>query len=210
MTRAVALLLMMSCGQGAKPVPRAPLSLVEGGPFEGEITLSVTAANTPPHTLVIVLKGTRMRYGMTDVAHLGFDYAIIDASSKQLTFVNNTTKVAMITPMVHEGTQPAIKSTVERTGQTGVVAGYACEVWNIRTESEHTEACVAPGLAFPDFGSPREGWMKEVEGFPLRSVTTDSTGKETHRLEATKIDKKPLDAAQFAPPPGYQTVNSSH
>jgi hypothetical protein len=39
--------------------------------------------------------------------------------------------------------------------------------------------------------------------FPMLSVQTDLSGKETTKLEVTKITKKPLDAAMFEIPKGY-------
>jgi hypothetical protein len=39
--------------------------------------------------------------------------------------------------------------------------------------------------------------------FPMLSIQTDLAGKETSKLEVTKITKKELDQAMFAIPQGY-------
>lgn len=71
------------------------LSLVSGGPFEGEIAMSTSEPGKPPHSIVYLVKGTKMRFDLP-TGPGGMTYGIFDASSKKVTSVNDTQKTAMV------------------------------------------------------------------------------------------------------------------
>lgn len=114
--------------------------------------------------------------------------------------------------------RPPNTPKVTKTGNKETVAGYSCEVWEITGAKDNTKKasfCVAnlPSTFFhiPLAGVPREyGFAMElVDGqhFPLRVVSYDEhTGIESARLEVTKLDAHPVDAAKLEIPAGYQTV----
>jgi len=112
--------------------------------------------------------------------------------------------------------------TIVKTGKTDTVLGYSCELVTIKTGHGESDICASKDLgqfysqrtAQPSMG--RHGasgggeadyaWAKEFRDkgyFPLRAVTKDESGTEINRLEATKIEKKPLDASLFSVPEGY-------
>jgi hypothetical protein len=103
---------------------------------------------------------------------------------------------------------------LKKTGKTDKVAGYPCELWLVTDANSSTEFCVT-NEPTPWFGEalaavPSEyGWAAELtdgKHFPLRVVA--SHGKqETMRLELTRIEKKPLDAAMFQAPTGFRVVD---
>jgi hypothetical protein len=201
----------------ASSVVDKALSFLGGGPFEGEITMNVTEAGKPPHTITYDVKGTKMRFDSPaeQSGPMGGGYVIFDTTNKKMTAVNDAKKSAFIMDVNAMGAQnPAMaqaaqtKPNVEKTGKTDTVAGYSCEIWHVSDEKGSGDVCVAKGISFPKLGRGAPSWQSMLEdGFPLRAVMNDSTGKEKDRMEVTKIDKKSLDDSRFEVPAGYQTMN---
>lgn len=101
-------------------------------------------------------------------------------------------------------------------GGTDKVAGYTCDVWKITHESgKRSEVCAAEGITWIDvtdlgWSSPEvmaAAALSDVNRFPLRVVVFGATGAVESKLEATKVEKKKLDDAQFVVPPDYQVVD---
>jgi hypothetical protein len=104
---------------------------------------------------------------------------------------------------------------VVKTGRKETIAGYPCEDWEItNADKSKLSACVAgQETSFFHFASlvvPSEhAWALElVDGkhLPLKGIAYGKDGAESGRVEVTKIDKHPLDAALFAVPAGYKQV----
>jgi len=106
---------------------------------------------------------------------------------------------------------------LEKTGQTEKIVGYLCQLFTLKANGKTTELWLADGLgSFAGLGGgnpmggkppPKSAWeqaLAGVAGFPLRVVEKDAGGKETFRLEATKVDKSAQPDSLFAPPAGYQ------
>jgi Domain of unknown function (DUF4412) len=197
------------------------LSFLSGGPFEGEITMTTSGGgNDQTHTVVYLVKGQKMRFNTPVRAPGGGNaYVIVDSSTKKMISVTDSNKTAMVMDMNNNpmnpagGAQAALaaaapKATVDKTGKTDTVAGYSCDVWKATSDNgDHSDLCVAKGISFPDFGT-KQVWTSYLgDGFPLRAVTTDAAGKEKHRMDVTKIDKKSVDDSQFAVPAGYKTMD---
>ena len=197
------------------------LSFVTGSPFEGEITMNMTDAGKPPHTITYTVKGKKMRFDVPGRGAEGDSYAIFDGDSKKMITVTESKKMAFEMDMNNPGmpgmgagaamnAAAATKPNVEKTGKQDTVAGYSCEIWKITAnDGEKSDVCVAKGIAFPSPGRQAPAWAAELGGdfFPLRVVTNDATGKEKSRMEVTKIDKKTVDDAKMQVPPGYKTMN---
>ncbi len=109
---------------------------------------------------------------------------------------------------------------IEKTGRKETIAGYECENWDVTSTKDgkkKASLCIAEmAVSFfhlPLTGVPPEyAFMLElVDGqhMPLRVVGfDDKTGAESGRLEVTKIDRHPLDAAQFEVPAGYTVIDA--
>jgi hypothetical protein len=123
------------------------------------------------------------------------------------------------------------KIAITRTGKSEVVAGTKCEVihasWtDSQDKKREGDACVADGVGFAIFSSTmldnpmltasgkakRASWMqryREAVG-PNKGIlkaVSYKDGKPKVELEATKIERKSVDASTFAPPAGYTVVN---
>ena len=206
----------------------SPLS-VQAGDFEGILHMTIKHAGTgaqsstdrylsPPSTMDWYLKGDKARVessrgdGQTHVM-------IFDAQTRTMQVAMPGQKRYMEISMDGERgeyvTDAFEKQTVERTGKTDKIAGYACEIWRITDKEENrlkSDVCVAKGFgkAATFWIDPKEmrrssqpSWVKrlmEEGGFGLRSIHYDDVGKESSRTEVTSIDKKSLDSALFAFP----------
>jgi hypothetical protein len=183
--------------------------------FEGAITMRTTTAHGPSD-MVFLTKGGKLR---VDVAQPNGQVAhtILDPATQKLTVVMDSQRMAMQMPIPSAPPgSPSSPPTVSRTGKHETIAGYDCEDWNIVAASgNHESACVAQGLAFFDFSAmagPTSGhsWAQELRdknGFPLRAVETDPSGKEVSRMEVTKIEKRPLGDDTFTVPSGFNVMS---
>ncbi|MDQ6653033.1 MAG: DUF4412 domain-containing protein [Acidobacteriota bacterium] len=116
------------------------------------------------------------------------------------------------------------------TGKTETIAGYSCEHWLIG-DKQDMDMCVAKGLGYFGMGGQTAGgfgsmkslmfnpkllaaaaahpeWVKFLQGgaFPLK-MTAMEDGKVHMTMEATRIERKPLDDSLFAIPPDYKELN---
>jgi hypothetical protein len=191
------------------------LSFLTGGPFEGEITTSMTMAGKPTQTITYVVKGDKMRFDVpTHVGPAGDSYALFDRTTKKITTVTDSKKMAFVIDMgaaphmVGSAATSQTKPEVQKTGKMDTVAGYSCEIWKITaTDGSTGEACVAKGVTFPVMGI-QSAWAAGFgDSFPLRVVMNDKAGKELVKFEVTKVDKKTVDDKRLEVPAGYKTMN---
>jgi hypothetical protein len=111
------------------------------------------------------------------------------------------------------GTKPMPNGT--RTGKTDKVAGFSCEIWEVKHESQKFELCIhaddkawlkLPAAALP----PQLSWAKELADgrhFPLRYVAFDADGKESGRVELTSVERTALATTDFEVPKGFMIVS---
>ena len=110
---------------------------------------------------------------------------------------------------------------IKATGRTEVVAGYTCEYYVMGKKGE-AEVCSAKGMGFFAFGQSPLGGVGSMAAltalaanpdyiklykdgfFPLKMVVTER-GQE-FVMEATRVEKKSLDASLFVPPPDYKEM----
>ncbi len=195
---------------GAGSIVDKALSFLGAGPFEGAITMNMTNAAGKSESMTYEVKGDKMRFDRPAGPEPG--YVIIDGS--KATSVDDAKKIAIVMDMssapMPATAAPVKKPTIEKTGKTETVAGYSCEDWKVTEDNgSKTDACVAKGIAFPSMGRAKD-WTAELlaeKYFPLKAVTSDSTGKEKSRMEVTKIEKKSLDDSRFQVPAGYKVEN---
>jgi hypothetical protein len=101
-----------------------------------------------------------------------------------------------------------------------MVAGYTCE-WYVMGEKSEAEVCAATGLGMFMYGQSPMGrsessmsalatlganadYVKMFKNgfFPLK-MAQNERGRKRVVMEATKVEKKSLDASLFVPPPDY-------
>ncbi|MDD3179981.1 MAG: DUF4412 domain-containing protein [Opitutaceae bacterium] len=189
-------------------------------PFEGKITLTLTTGQDSQHTLDLAMKGQKQRIDMA-VSKGQKIGSIIDLAQREVTVLMPQQQMFMVMPIKEavEAAQRQIpEGKLEKTGRTGQVLGYLCQILTLKADGKITEIWLAEGLgSFAGLGGgggPMGGntpsqsvWeqaLAGVAGFPLRVVEKDAQGNETFRLEATKVDKTPQPDSLFALPAGYQ------
>lgn len=108
---------------------------------------------------------------------------------------------------------------LEAVGSTDTLAGVPCQNYRLDQGQEQTEMCVATGIgslgggstglegSIPGLGIDFSAWAKEFPNgmLPLRMKLLKNGIWET-TMEATAIDRTPLDDAIFAIPPGLTRV----
>lgn len=116
------------------------------------------------------------------------------------------------------------------TGKQETIAGYSCEHW-LMGEKQELDMCIAKGLGYFGMGSQSGGgdfsafknlafspkllaeaashpeWVKFLEGgaFPLKLQVSEE-GKVKMTMEATRVERKPLDDSMFAIPADYKEM----
>jgi hypothetical protein len=219
-------------GGAATDPASAPAGDSLGGGFEGALTMHMTS----PHRAVadditFLSKGDKLRFDAPPSHHGEHTHVIFESATKQMLVVLDAQKSYMeldlpkaiaATPQA-AGKVPSTPPTVTKTGKHEKIAGYDCEDWDIKdSNGKQAQACIAEGVSFIDFASIGPGaaaagspsaWLDELHGkklFPLRAIDFDAAGKESSRMEVTKIEKKKLDDSLFAIPAGYKKIEMPH
>jgi hypothetical protein len=195
--------------------------------FEGKISLSMTGDKKGrSQALDYSIKGQKLRMDMN--AEGNPVATIMDMAKLEMIMLMPSEKMYMVQPIkkpVEAAADKAVQNTadVEVTGKTEVILGYTCNQVLIKDKGTVTEAWLAEGLdGFQGLGAPGGGgggmfggkksanaakWeeaLKGKGGFPLRVISRDGKGKETYRMEATKVAPGPLPDSLFAPPSDFQ------
>jgi hypothetical protein len=197
--------------------------------FEGKVSLTFTAGRERPMNMDYSLKGQKVR---TDINAGGTQAVMImDAAKQEMIMLMPDQQMYMVMPM-QKAVEMAAEKTgattadIEVTGKTETILGYKCSQILVKDKGTVTETWMAEGLGgFMGMGngggmgggmggmfgggkSANEAkWekvMKEKGGFPLRVISRDAKGKETYKMEATKIEPGSLPDSHFSPPAGYK------
>lgn len=196
------------------------------GAFEGKVTQTITAAKEAPLTLNYAMKGQKLRMDINAEGHQMT--SIMDLAKLEMLMLMPEEKMYMVMPIkkpVEQAVEKAGQSTadIEVTGKTETILGYKCSQILVKDKSTVTEMWVADGLGTfmgmgnggggggGPFGGGRKAnaakWeeaLKGKGGFPLRVISRDAKGKESFKMEATKIEPGSLPDSLFAPPADYQ------
>ena len=193
--------------------------------FEGRMTLSMSSGKDRAQDLNYAIKGHLIRLELTGKEQFAM---IMDAKKMEMTSLMPEQKMYMVMSVqgVAESAQKAATGddfSVEKTGRSEKILGYNCEEY-VSTDKKRgvkTEIWVADGLGtFMGLGAGGGGggpfgggrakgptWeeaFKGKPGMPLRVVSHDAKGKETFKMEATKIEPGSLPDSLFVPPADYQ------
>lgn len=199
-------------------------------PFEGRIELAMSSGKGKAQTLTYAIMGQSMRIDM----HGAPVSTIMDMGKREMLMLMHEQRMYMTRQIPQsdlpktDGDKPEHMPDIEETGKTEVICGYTCRQFLVKDGKQVTEMWLAEGLA-PFMGLGGNGdegggggfmgrnkkanseagqkWQKALKGkggFPLRVITHDAAGKETYKMEATKVEKGGVSAADFVAPEGYQ------
>ncbi|MDX2186372.1 MAG: DUF4412 domain-containing protein [Opitutaceae bacterium] len=187
--------------------------------FEGRMTMKVGEGKTNQELLYSV-KGDKIRMDMQTGKEEGMGGMIIDFQAKQMFMLMEMDgrKMYMKHPLNMDEVAEKADDLAEEpkpTGKTETIAGYQADEYVINNKDKTvTQLWLGKGLG--TFFSPSamqggpmgggrskhsEAWAKLARKgglFPLRVVTLNAKGKETSRMEVTKIEKASLPASLFS------------
>ncbi len=224
------------------PVPAAEAPALEG--FEGEIDVLAKDKERPaPSSVALKIKNGKVRADIPEELTKGSGgptpgYGIFDSTAKKVYLVMDKQKQVIVLDLNNLGERfgagapkvpghekdskgpDAPPPKVTKTGKFDTVAGYKCENWDIESEHDKAQICVAQTgfswLSFPMSalnGVPTKHlWMADLldgKHLPLRFIGYEpgTTDEKTH-VEVTKIDKHSMADGDFEYPPTYTVVDS--
>jgi hypothetical protein len=193
--------------------------------FQGKVSLAITADKGRTANLDYSLKGQKVRMDMNADGHQVA--SIMDLDKQEMLMLMSEQQMYMVMPMKKPMEQAAQQAgageaDVEVTGKTETILGYKCNQILVKDKGTVTEVWAAEGLgAFMGLGgsSPMGGggrrggganaakWeeaLKGKGGFPLRVISRDAAGKQSFKMEATKVEPGTLPDSLFSPPAGFQ------
>lgn len=178
-----------------------------GSGFEGEITMHIQSPSGDSD-MVVKTKNEKLRFETGKGSAMLFD-----PGSNKFTMINESAKsyseIDFKSPSAPQANTSAAASSIDKSGKHETIAGIDCENWTAHDGKKRSEVCIAQGIAFVDMSGGSGALateLREKKLFPLRSVEFDADGKETSRMEVTKVEKKSVDDAQFAVPKDYAKV----
>jgi len=181
--------------------------------FEGTVSMTINGDNGPGQSMTYMLKDGKMRFELGG----GKMAAIIDPATQHMIVIMTAQRMYMeqnfgAAAASMQAQAGAMKTpTITRTGKIETIAGYKCEhVVATDDDGQSVDVCLSSelgGFRMPTASNPmapqrESGWIAQLGAgkFPLKAVKNGKTV-----LEVTAIDKKPLDAALFAAPEGFQS-----
>lgn len=191
----------------------ASAAIVQGQAFEGVVHATI-ASPRGSQDVAYSIKGDRMR--MDIAAMNGMEMAmIVDRPAHRMLMLMPSRQMYMERPIDTTAAarlQGEPGTTIRWTGKHETIAGYDCEhaVATGRT-GEQVDMCIAKGLGSffaqqgmrPGRGAGAE-WQRLVQGgFPLK---VQQVGDSTAVFTVTKVERKPIDDAQFSAPSGWMKM----
>lgn len=184
--------------------------------FEGTIEFK-KAGTTDTTSYVYYVKGNQVKIDEIGSKSRKVEGSfLIDMDAKTMKSLNHERKLYMEQPTP---AAPIIKGTctVKKGQNVKNLQGYKCVEYIVTNNEEATiiSYYVADGkfsffekllrqLNRKDKSSTYYLQIPDIKNsFPMLSIQTDLMGKETGRLEVTKITKKDIDSSTFEMPKGY-------
>lgn len=209
---------------GCSIILLASAALGLGAPkaFEGKVRFTITA-DRGTTSMSYIMKGGLIRMEIEAERDQTVPM-LLDFSKHEMTMLMPEQKMYMVHPLpdpAASGTEAqgqAAQPDVQSTGQYETILGYKCERIIVKSRESVAEIRGAEGMGVfmnPGQGgpmgrgrpAPRSAWEAELASrgiFPLRVVVHDASGKQTFKMEATKIDTSTPADSLFVPPPDYQ------
>ena len=199
----------------------APRVVVAQTQFQGSVSIRVMQDNGAPQVITYSVRNGVARY---DVNGPGGEATsmIMDQGAGRMVILMPSQHVYMEQPMdlmpaAPKGAAPPSHASVKPTGRKETIAGYECEHVIVKDDSSKpVDVCVTHALgsfmAKPSRrgsmsgGGPSNDWSAQLGpgAFPLRVTEEGRT-----MFEVVSVKREHLDAALFAPPPGWQKIDMS-
>ena len=201
------------------PALLALFAILPAAAFEGKIHFDMISGRDTQQ-VIYAIKEEKARFEMPGAGPNGVA-SILDLPKRQMMILMPEQKMYML--MSLQGTDDAASKpkgrsevTFEDTGETETILGRKCRKYRVTDKDSVTEVWGAEGIGhfmgqLGGRNSAKGGavprWQEELGAkgfFPLRVVSLNRRGKETMRMQATKIDETSLPDSLFTVPEGYQ------
>lgn len=188
--------------------------------FEGRVHFDMKSGRDT-QKVAYAIKGPKARFEMPGTEMPG---AIFDVQKQEMQLLMPEQRMYMAVSLADaaavapKGAKDQVQ--IEATGETETILGRECQKYRVIDRQSTTEVWAAEGMGTfmgQLSGNPMRGgggalpaWQKalgEKGFFPLRVVGLNRRGKETFRMEATRIDETSLPDDLFEIPAGYQKFN---
>jgi hypothetical protein len=198
--------------------------------FEGKVSFAMTSDKGRTQNMSYAMKAQKLRMDFTTEKQQMS--TIMDMAKLEMVMLMPERHMYMVHSIEKPVEQAVAKegestADIERTGKTETILGYKCDQILVKDKGTVTELWVASDLGMfmglsggnpmgggGMFGGRKGGggaagakWeevLKGKGGFPLRVVSHDAKGKETFKMEVTKIEPGAQPDSLFVPPEGYQ------
>lgn len=204
-----------------------PLS-VTAADFEGIVTMSISSGD---HTMPLTFA---MKSGLTRVnlqAGAGRNVSMImDPAKQQMTMIMPEQHMYFVQPMQQTLAKAEEKIgdvSLEKTDEHEKILGYTTTKYIAHSKEGTSQIWVTDELGtFAGLGSggsslgfgrrPNanrpvgQAWEEAFKGkqaFPMRVITTSTSGQPLSKLEVTAVDKKSLPDAEFQPPADCRKID---
>jgi len=194
--------------------------------FEGVIQMSMTTgSHTTPMTFTEKPGFTRI-----DMAAAGGRVGgmIMDHAKQEMTILMPQQRMYMVQAIpqqvIAQAQSKIDDAAVEKTNDHEKILGYDTTKYIAKNNEGTSDIWVTDQLGtFAGFGPAQGGGLfgrgahsssakknswedafKGKEAFPLRVITTNSSGQQTFKMEATSVEKKSVPASEFQPPADYR------
>jgi Domain of unknown function (DUF4412) len=193
------------------------MSLMQGS-FEGIVTYQMTNQTGRPMTFNYVVKGNKVLFQPLDSTSTpaAFPAMILDQDAKTRTMIMPSRKMYVTQPMTDNLSAHMDSSmqnaTIVKVGSE-TVAGVPCDDYTTSggAAKDSVTVCVAHGMGnFAMFSLGGMNFWAQLQQH-VRGLSSAASGGffplkwtgHNSNLVATKVERKTVDAAVFAPPPGY-------
>lgn len=211
----------------------APAGLNAQGTFEGIVTIRINVTGGASSEMKYYQKGPRIRQESTMSGQMGAsilngatgETIMLMPSMKQYMVVN-LNDMARQMPMGPRQPPDLARMKVTATGRRETIAGVTCEHYlfsDAASGGGDTDICGAAGMGFMGSGGKGMGSMPSTAGlarasnpqlaalarrgfFPLKMTMTGPDGT-TMTWQATRIERRTLEASLFAPPAGWTKMS---
>ncbi len=187
--------------------------------FEGIISFDATA-NEITSSFEYYVKGSRMRLEVEGPGTQGAAI-IIDAESNIATMLVPGSKMYvefdLSKPMPGAKKISPESVVLTRTGRSEEIAGQDCDEYIASSPSMKAEVWAASGFGTfmqfdpaPKSASPSSSLERRLSQqglFPMKMIVRDLAGKETSRIEATRIRRQTLNNSLFSVPVGWMRMD---
>lgn len=206
-------------------------ALASAADFEGVVALSITGAQDRVMPMTFSIKPGFTRIDM-NAAGGRFGGMIMDQKKQEITILMPQQRMYMTQPIpqqaVDQANQTVEQADVQQTNDHEKILGYDTTKYVAKSKDGTTEIWVTDqlgtflglgpnrpmgpmGHARPSGGAAGHAWEKAFKGkeaFPLRVITTDASGNQTFKLEATDVQKKQLPDSLFQVPSDFKDIGA--